>query len=128
MLKNLFKPDELKKLEYVVKTLVKRNHENIRVKLPGYKLPQNVVKKSSDTSFSPDITSMKNKKMRVFALVTKRTIKDPEISEKWTLFSEFADQNNAIFHIAFPPEIIEQVKEKLIELDITASLWDISKH
>lgn len=128
MLKKFFKSEEIKKLEYVVKTLKKRNHENIRANLPGHKLPQNVVKKSNDMSFSPDITSIKNDKMRLFSIVTSKTITDTDIPEKWTLFAEFAAQNNAIFHIAFPPEIISTVKEKLEELEITASLWDISKH
>ncbi|MBU0993642.1 MAG: hypothetical protein KJ737_14190 [Proteobacteria bacterium] len=128
MLKNFFKSEETKKLEYVVKTLKKRNHENIRANLPGYKTPQNVVKKSNDVSFSPDITSIKNDKLRLFSIVTLKTIKDTDIPEKWSLFAEFASQNNAIFHIAFPPEIISAVKEKLEELGISASLWDIAKN
>lgn len=127
MLKNLFKSEEIKTLEHVVKTLEKRGHGQIRARLHGYKTPQNVVKKSNGTSFSPDITSVKNDKMRLFSIVTPKTLHNKDIPEKWALFAEFASQNNAVLHIAFQPELISAVKEKLEALNITASLWDISK-
>jgi hypothetical protein len=127
MLKNFFKPEEIKTLEAVVKTLEKRGHENIRARLKGYKLPQNVVNKTNGVSFSPEITSVKNTKLRIFTIVTKKTLHHKELPEKWSLFAEFASQNDAVFHVVFLPELLSAVKEKLEGLNISASLWDISK-
>lgn len=127
MLKNLFKSEETKALESVVKILEKRGHENIRARLQGYKTPQNVVNKTSGLSFSPEITSMKNEKLRIFTIVTKKNLNLKETPEKLALFAEFTSQNDAIFHVVFLPELFAAVKQKLEGLNISASLWDISK-
>lgn len=128
MLKKLFKSDKSRQLKFIIKTLEKRKHEKIRVDLQGYKKPQNVINKTKNICFAPDITSSKNGKLRVFSNITKDNLDDKDIPEKWSLFSDFAKQNNAVFHVAFPPELIHPVKKKLEDLDIEASLWDISKY
>ena len=60
--------------------------------------------------------------------ITKDNLEAKDTPEKLSLFDDFAKQNNAVFHVAFPPELINPVKEKLEALNIEPSLWDISKN
>ncbi|MBC8247657.1 MAG: hypothetical protein H8E81_08725 [Deltaproteobacteria bacterium] len=128
MIKSFKKSTELKSpldrmIKYVVDILAEKNNEKIHATIPGFDSPQRVIRKSTGETYIPEVTSVKIKQFRIFAVETKETLEQGEPAERWKLFSEFAKQNHALFYIVFPTGQVAIVKNKLEDFNIEANLW-----
>ncbi|HIJ54860.1 MAG TPA: hypothetical protein HPQ03_01915 [Deltaproteobacteria bacterium] len=110
-------------IKYVVNILSEKNNEKIRATIPGFDSPQRAIRKSTGETYIPEVTTVKNKQFRIFAVETKETLGQGEPERRWKLFAEFAKQNSALFYIVFPTGQVAIVKNKLEEFNIEANLW-----
>ena len=128
MFKSLMKSTALKSprdriIKYVVDILSEKKNEKIRATIPGYDSPQRVIRKSTNETYIPEVTAVKNNQFRIFAVETKETLEKREPEGRWKLFAEFAKQNDALFYIVFSAGQVAIVKNKLEEFNIEANLW-----
>ncbi len=132
MIKSLFKTKPtLNKRErmiaYVIRILNEKKHEGIRAMIPDYKIPQKVVRESTGEGYVPEVTAFKNGQFRLFSVETRDSLKAEDTVKRWKLFESYAKQNNALFYVVFPVEIVSQVKNLLAEMSIEARLWQASQ-
>ncbi len=123
----LFKSEEKKFIEIVVKRLVERGHENIKASLGNYKTPAKVVKKSTDTVFIPEITSNKDQVFWLYSIVTPKNLKEKNLIAKWKLFYEYSIQSGSRFYIVFRKGMLKDVQKLMDDNHINAELWDFDK-
>ena len=114
-------------VKYVVDILAEKNNKKIRANISGFESPQRVVRKSTSENYIPEVTSVKNKQFRIFAIETKDSMAQGEPEGRWKLFAEFAKQNDALFYIVFSVGQVEIVKSKLEQLNIEANLWQVPR-
>ena len=110
-------------IKYVVDILSEKKNEKIRTIIPGFDSPQRVIRKSTSETYIPEVTCVKIKQFRIFAVETKETLEQGEPAERWKLFAQFAKQNDALFYIVFPTGQVAIVKNKLEDFNIEANLW-----
>ena len=132
MLKALMKSTATKSpndrmVKYVVDILAEKNNKKIRAIISGYESPQRVVRKSTNESYIPEVTAVKNNQFRIFAIENKESLEQGEPETRWKLFAEFAKQNNALFYIVFSVGQVEIIKGKLEESRIEANLWQVPR-
>ena len=114
--------------KYVARILAEKNHEDIKAVIPGFSMPQRVVRKSTGEWYIPEVTSVKGGQFRLYAVESRETIREDETDKRWQLFSEYAKQNQSIFYIVFPPGVVLQIKQKLEQLKIDAHLFQASEY
>jgi hypothetical protein len=132
MLKNaiiskIFASPRERMIRYVAKTLAEKRHQSVHAVVSGFAMPQRVLKTSTGEWHIPEVTSMKDGQIRLYAVETKGTVMRKETDSRWKLFAEYAKQNKALFYIVFPVGLILQIKQKLEQLNIEAYLWQASE-
>ncbi len=125
MLKRLLKTEQTILIETAVKELIKRSNNDVKANISGCASPQKVIKQSTRDGFFPDITAVKEGNFRIFAVETSKTINNASLKEKWSLFSQFATQNDALFFIVFPRKLATVIKKKVAEVEIQAQFWEL---
>lgn len=110
-------------IEYTIRILLEKNHQDIRAILPDHAMPQKVVRESTGEGYIPEVTARKNDQYRIFAVETKETLEDDKTGSRWQLFEAYAKQHGALFFIVFPTGLVSSVKDKLAEFHIQARLW-----
>ena len=113
--------------ELIARTLAEKKNENVKANIPGYPKPKRVVRKSTETEFIPEVTSIKAGQFRLFSIVSKDMIHEEETAERWRLFAEYATQNDSLLYIVFPQGLVSEIKKRLTEVGIDAQLWEVSK-
>ena len=73
MIKSFMKSTVLKSpldrmIKYVVDILSEKNNEKIRATIPGFDSPQRVIRKSTNETYIPEVTAVKNNQFRIFAV------------------------------------------------------------
>lgn len=126
MLKSLFKSQQRQLTERAIKILKDRGNTNVKANLPKFEAPQKVVRTATQESALPDISAVKDGRFRIFAVETDTSIPTKASLERWKLFSEFADQNNALFFIAFAKGQTKKIQDILNKNEINARLWEIA--
>ena len=111
-------------VEYVAKLLVGRGYQNVRADYPGFDPPKKIVWQSSGEGDLPDVTGVKNG-FKVFEVESKDSITDEHTAEQWKLFASYAENNEVIFYVVFPKGSINEVKNRLKELNIQANLLEV---
>lgn len=107
-------------IEFLADSLYGRNLADVRADIPGYKRPDVIIWPGCDKGHVPDVTAYEDTRLFIYEVETADSINDPHTEEQWKLFTEYAKQHNAIFHVAVPPMELQTAKKRLKELNLEA--------
>lgn len=118
---------QMKYLEQAVRLLEKRGYSDIKAELPDYESPTSFTEKSSDKSFTPDLTGTKDLGKDYFQVVEgdKKNIQD--VVSKWKLFSNLAKIKNGQFYLLVPYGRKKYTTELVREYNIDAELMKLER-
>ncbi len=111
-------------VDYVARELNKRGYEQVKADLPDYEVPKKIIWQSTGEGFEPDVTGVKMG-FRIFEIETDDSIEDEHTLQQWKLFASYAKVNDAFFYVVFRKGSLEKVQNRLKELGITATLWEV---
>ncbi len=100
------------------------NVEDIRADIDGFKRPDVITLPGEKEGETPDATAMASQ-LWIYEIETADSVDDEHTERQWTLFAKFAEENDAIFHIAVPPMAQGDVKRRLKELSLKATVIPI---
>ncbi len=90
---------------------------DIEVDLDGFHRPSEITGPDSKEGDVPDATA-RGEKLYIFEVETADSIKDEHTERQWTLFSNYAKENNGIFYVAVPPQSVWDARLRLKELSL----------
>ncbi|MEK6478133.1 hypothetical protein WJR50_11380 [Catalinimonas sp. 4WD22] len=118
---------QMKYLQQAVRLLEKRGYSDIKAELPEYESPTSFTEKTSDKSYTPDLTGEKDLGKDYFQVVEgdKKNIQD--VVSKWKLFSNLAKIKNGQFYLLVPYGRKKYTTELVREYNIDAELMKLER-
>ena len=118
---------QTKYLEQAIQLLEKKGYSDIKAELPDYESPTSFTEKSSDKSYTPDLTGTKNAGKDYFQVVEgdKKNIQD--VVTKWKLFSNLARIKNGNFYLLVPYGKKKYTTELIKEYNIDAEMMKLER-
>lgn len=118
---------QMKYLQQAVRLLEKRGYREIKAELPDYESPTSFTEKTSDKSYTPDLTGHKDLGKDYFQVVEgdKKNIQD--VVSKWKLFSNLAKIKNGQFYLLVPYGRKKYTTELIREHNIDAELMKLER-
>lgn len=118
---------QMKYLQQAVRLLEKRGYSDIKAELPEYESPTSFTEKTSDKSYTPDLTGEKDLGKDYFQVVEgdKKNIQD--VVSKWKLFSNLAKIKNGQFYLLVPYGRKKYTTELVKEYNIDAELMKLER-
>lgn len=108
-------------LANVIENVKKQGYENIRADLSEYEAPHQLIGKTNDINFTPDVTAEKNEGKAYFEIATK--VDQPnELINKWKLLEMLAQMKNGKFQIFVPHGHMKFTQELIKDHNINAEL------
>ena len=86
--------------------------------LSGFKSPEKVILKGTDTEFTPDIVADYGKETHLYEI----ELSDDIQTDKWKWFSLYAKKNHGNLYLVVPDWLRNPVKQKLNEQNISAGI------
>lgn len=121
---------ESKQIQYIkqaIQLLEKRGYSDIKAELPEYESPTSFTEKTSDKSYTPDLTGTKDAGKDYFQVVEgdKKNIQD--VVSKWKLFSNLAKIKNGNFYLLVPYGKKKYTTELINEYNIDAEMMKLER-
>jgi len=118
---------QTKYLKQAIQLLEKRGYSDIKAELPEYESPTSFTEKTSDKSFTPDLTGTKDSGKDYFQVVEgdKKNIQD--VVSKWKLFSNLAKIKNGSFYLLVPYGRKKYTTELVREYNIDAEMMKLER-
>ncbi len=116
-----------KYIKQAIQLLEKRGYSDIKAELPEYESPTSFTEKTSDKSFTPDLTGTKDAGKDYFQVVEgdKKNIQD--VVSKWKLFSNLAKIKNGNFYLLVPYGKKKYTTELINEYNIDAEMMKLER-
>lgn len=108
----------------VIEEIKKQGYDNIRADLSDYEAPHQLVGKTNDVNFTPDVTATKNEGKAYFEISSK-TDNPNDLINKWKLLETLAAMKNGIFKIFVPHGHMKFTQELIKNHNIHAELVKI---
>ncbi len=86
--------------------------------------PEAIPNAPQDCRCIPDITARKDK-FTLFEVETTDSINDPHTTDQWTLFANYAQENDAVFKVLVPKGAADAAQKRLDELNIQAEIEEV---
>ncbi|WPP50011.1 hypothetical protein [Catalinimonas niigatensis] len=117
----------MKYLQQAVRLLEKRGYREIKAELPDYESPTSFTEKTSDKSYTPDLTGQKDLGKDYFQVVEgdKKNVQD--VVSKWKLFANLAKIKNGQFYLLVPYGRKKYTTELIREHNIEAELMKLDR-
>lgn len=118
---------QTKYLKQAIQLLEKKGYSDIKAELPEYESPTSFTEKTSDKSFTPDLTGTKDAGKDYFQVVEgdKKNIQD--VVSKWKLFSNLAKIKNGSFYLLVPYGRKKYTTELIKEYNIDAEMMKLER-
>lgn len=118
---------QTKYLKQAIQLLEKKGYSDIKAELPEYESPTSFTEKTSDKSFTPDLTGTKDSGKDYFQVVEgdKKNIQD--VVSKWKLFSNLAKIKNGSFYLLVPYGRKKYTTELIKEYNIDAEMMKLER-
>ena len=97
---------------------------DIKVDLDGFHKPSEIAGPGSEASDVPDATA-RGEKLYIYEVETADSIKDEHTEHQWTLFSNYAKENDGIFYVAVPPLNVWDARMRLKELSLEGTVISV---
>ncbi|WP_421879338.1 hypothetical protein [Marinoscillum sp.] len=111
-------------LANVIDKVKKQGYDNIRADLSDYEAPHQLIGKTNNVNFTPDVTATKNEGKAYFEISTK--MDDPnDLVNKWKLLETLANMKNGTFQIYVPHGHMKFTQELIKDHNIHAELLKI---
>jgi len=95
-------------------------YTDIRADLEGYETPEKVTWKETQKGHVPDVTGKDlNGVLHLYEVETEDSINEEHTTDQWNLFSAFAAQHGAVFHVAVPQTSVLDAKIRALSLDLS---------
>ena len=111
-------------LTNVIEKVKKLGYNNIRADLTDYEAPHQLIGKTNNVNFTPDVTAEKNDGKAYFEIATKMDNPN-ELINKWKLLETLASMKNGIFQIYVPHGHMKFTQELIKDHNINAELLKI---
>ncbi len=118
---------QTKYLKQAIQLLEKKGYSDIKAELPEYESPTSFTEKTSDKSYTPDLTGKKDAGKDYFQVVEgdKKNIQD--VVSKWKLFSNLARIKNGNFYLLVPYGRKKYTTELIREHNIEAEMMKLDR-
>lgn len=95
-------------------------HSDIRADLLGQQQPEKITWRNADKGHIPDVTAIDlGRVFHLYEVETDDSINEEHTADQWGLFSAFAAQNGAIFHVAVPQTSVSDANLRALTLGLT---------
>ncbi|MEQ8472387.1 MAG: hypothetical protein RIC35_14435 [Marinoscillum sp.] len=111
-------------LSNVIEKVKKQGYNDIRADLSDYEAPHQIIGKTNNVNFTPDVTAMKNEGKAYFEISTKMDNPN-DLINKWKLLETLANMKNGKFQIYVPHGHMKFTQELLKDHNITAELFKL---
>ncbi|MFT6866579.1 MAG: hypothetical protein ACJA08_001410 [Cyclobacteriaceae bacterium] len=108
----------------VIVKVKKQGYSDIRADLEDYEAPHQIIGKTNDVNFTPDITAMKDEGKAYFEIAQKIE-NTRELVNKWKLLETLAHMKKGVFQIYVPHGQMKFTQELILEHNIRAILIKI---
>lgn len=108
-------------LSNVIEKVKKQGYDDIRADLSDYESPHQIIGKTNNVNFTPDVTATKNEGKAYFEISTKMDNPN-DLINKWKLLETLAHMKNGKFQIYVPHGHMKFTQELLKDHNITAEL------
>ena len=106
--------------------LVNKLYTDVKADVDDYETPTKIIWSKTNDGHVPDITAKYNAVEHIWEIETKDSISIAHTKSQWQLFSTFAVQHDAVFHIVVPEGCSEEAEEQAKEWDINAEFHEIN--
>ncbi|WP_258097190.1 hypothetical protein [Marinoscillum pacificum] len=111
-------------LANVIEKVRKQGYDNIRADLSDYDSPHQLIGKTNNVNFTPDVTATKNEGKAYFEISTKMDNPN-ELINKWKLLETLASMKNGTFQIYVPHGHMKFTQELVKDHNIRAEIVKI---
>lgn len=105
--------------------LVSNLYTDVRADVNDYETPTKIIWSKTQDGHIPDITSKYNGVEHIWEIETEDSISIDHTKSQWKLFSTYAAQHNAKFHIVVPEGFIEDAQNQAEEWGIKAEFHEV---
>lgn len=105
-----------------------KGYHQIRATHESFKAPRAVFRKASEAGFAPDMIAEKDFGSYLFEILDEQAMIDWDTkAEKWKVFDEYAQRKKGRFYLIVYSDTVEEVNERLREMDIEPGLIRITR-
>ncbi len=112
-------------LSYAANILKSRGFEEIHADVEEFDPPSRLLKKGSDTEFTPDLTAKQNEGKCYFEIVRTAKRDKSRLIDKWSLLSAVAKHKNGHFFLLVPDGKMNYAQKILKDENIEAGIIKI---
>lgn len=105
--------------------LISNLYTDVKADIDDYDKPTKIIWSKTQDGHVPDVTANYNGHKHIWEIETEDSISIDHTKSQWKLFSTYAAQHNAVFHIVVPEGFSAEAEEQAEEWGITAKFYQV---